>query len=163
MKIGIITDSHDHHVNVLKAIKVFNEQKVEYVFHAGDIVSPFTAKAFEELKGSKFIAVYGNNDGEKLYLKTTIEGFGGEIHDDAYKGEIDGKKIFMTHRPTVIEEVALSGKFDLIIHGHTHRIITKTVGKTLVINSGESTDWLTGKSEVIVVDLADMSYERISL
>ena len=36
-------------------------------------------------------------------------------------------------------------------------------GKTLVINPGESTDWLTDKSAVVVLDADDMSVEVISL
>ena len=55
MQIGIISDSHDHHSNVLRAIEIFNESNVEYVLHAGDIVSPFTAKAFADLRIAKFI------------------------------------------------------------------------------------------------------------
>ena len=80
MQIGILADSHDHHSNVLRAIKIFNDHKVDYVLHAGDIVSPFTAKAFEDLKIAKFIAIFGNNEGEKLFLKSTVESFGDEIH-----------------------------------------------------------------------------------
>ena len=56
MKIGILSDTHDAHENVLKAIKIFNEHKVSYVFHAGDMVSPFTARAFADVAPAKFIA-----------------------------------------------------------------------------------------------------------
>ena len=38
MKIGIISDTHDHHSNVIKAIRIFNERRVKYVLHAGDII-----------------------------------------------------------------------------------------------------------------------------
>ncbi len=163
MKIGIISDSHDHHKNVLKAIDIFNEQKVEYVFHAGDIVSPFTAKAFAEVNKAKFIAVFGNCDGEKVMLTNTIKGFGGEVFDDCYIGKVDGKRIFMTHRPSVIDEVAGSGKFDLVIHGHTHKPGMRMVGDALVINPGESTDWLTGQSHIVIVELDEMMAQEIEL
>ena len=39
MKIGIISDTHDAHRNVLRAIEIFNDRAVEYVFHAGDMVT----------------------------------------------------------------------------------------------------------------------------
>ena len=163
MKIGIISDSHDAHQNVLKAVEVFNEQNVDYVLHAGDMVSPFTAKAFAEVKGAKFIAVFGNCDGEKLFLKSTIEDFGGEIYEDSYTGQIGSKRIFMTHRPGELESIAASGKYDLVIYGHTHKQDIRKVGDTLIINPGESTDWLTGKSDVVVLDTDNMSVEVISL
>jgi len=163
MKIGIISDSHDHHANVLKAVEVFNREKVKYVFHAGDIIAPFAAKAFAEVKGAKFIAVFGNNDGEKVILKSTISGFGGEICDDAYRGEVGGKKIFMTHKPSVAEEAAGAGKYDLVIYGHTHKQDIRKVGETLIINPGESTDWLSEKSFVVVLELDNMEAKVIWL
>ncbi|MBN1766212.1 MAG: metallophosphoesterase [Sedimentisphaerales bacterium] len=158
MKIGIISDSHDHHENVLRAIEIFNEQGVEYVLHGGDIVSPFTAKAFASLEKAKFIAVFGNNEGEKLYVKSTVSGFGGEIYEYCYKGTLAGRKIYMTHTHHNIEEVIKSGLYDLIIYGHTHMQDMRQEGKTLIINPGESTDWLTGRGQVVILDLEDMSY-----
>ena len=121
MRIGIISDTHDHHRNVLRAVEIFAERGVECVLHAGDIVAPFTAKAFSELHGVKFIAVYGNNDGEKLFLRHMIEGFGGEIHEYCYKGELAGRKVYMTHTHHNVEEVAASQMYDLLVYGHTHQ------------------------------------------
>ncbi|MFA5553289.1 MAG: metallophosphoesterase [Phycisphaerae bacterium] len=163
MKIGIISDTHDDHKNVLKAIEVLNQNQVEYVLHAGDIVSPFTAKAFSDIKGAKFISVFGNNEGEKLFVKQTVESFGGEIYEYAYRGTLGSRKIFMTHVPTSIEEIAQSGKYDLVIYGHTHKRDIRTVGNTLVINPGEVTDWITGKPSIVILELDDMSHEVIML
>ena len=163
MKIGIISDSHDAHQNVLKAVDVFNEQNVDYVLHAGDMVSPFTAKAFAEVKGAEFIAVFGNCDGEKLFLKSTIENFGGKIYEDNYTGQIGNRRIFMTHKPGELESIADSGKYNLVIYGHTHKQDIRKVGNTLVINPGESTDWLTGSPAVVVFDTDNMNVETISL
>ena len=163
MKIGIVSDSHDHHANVLKAVEVFNERKVDYVLHAGDIIAPFTAKAFAKVEGAKFIAVFGNNDGEKLLLVSTINDFGGEIHERIYTGDIGGRRIFMTHTADVLESIAGSGKYDLVIYGHTHEKDIRKVGKTLVVNPGEATDWLTDEPCVVVLELDDMSVEEISL
>lgn len=163
MKIGIISDTHDHHKNVLKAIEIFNEYGVEYVFHAGDMVSPFTAKAFAEVKGAKLIAVFGNCDGERAFLKITIEENGGENYEQSYCGKVGEKRVFMTHKPVNIDRLAGTGKFDLVIYGHTHKQDIRKVGKTLIINPGETTDWITGKSFVVVLNLDDMSYESIQL
>ena len=163
MKIGIISDTHDHHANVLKAIEIFNDRKVDYILHAGDMVSPFTAKAFAKVGGAKLIAIFGNCDGEKLFLKSSIEDFGGEIHGGIYSGNIGGRRIFMTHLPDMLEEVVDSGKFDVVIYGHTHKQDIRNIGKTLVVNPGETTDWITGKPAVVVLELDDMSFEVISL
>lgn len=163
MQIGIISDSHDHHSNVLRAIEIFNEHKVDYVLHAGDIVSPFTAKAFANLRIAKFIAVFGNNEGEKLFLKSTIESFNGEIHEYCYKGQIGDKQIYMTHTDHNIEEISRSQMYDILIYGHTHKQDIRQVGKTLVINPGETTDWLTNSPQVIILDLNNMRFHAEKL
>ncbi|OHB61840.1 MAG: hypothetical protein A2Y76_07425 [Planctomycetes bacterium RBG_13_60_9] len=158
MKIGIISDTHDNRRNTARAVEIFRRHSVEYVFHAGDIVAPFTTLAFAELVDVKFIAVYGNNDGEKLHLKDVVEGFGGEIHEYCYKGELAGNKIYMTHTDHNIEEVARSQMYDLVVHGHTHRQDIRRLGRTLIVNPGEATDWITGAGHAVVLDLDDMSH-----
>lgn len=163
MKIGIISDSHDHHANVLKAVEIFKNENVEYILHAGDIVSSFTAKAFGEVKNAKFIAVFGNNDGEKPMLKSTIEGFGGEIHRDPYHCTIAGKKVFMTHKPGILDKAIASGKYDLIIYGHAHIKDIRTEGKTLIINPGESTDWLSGKGSLVILETDSLEIKEMEL
>lgn len=163
MLIGIISDSHDHHQNIIRAVEVFSERGVDYIFHAGDIISPFAAKKFSEVKGAKFIAVFGNNDGEKLILAGTIKGFSGEIYDGPHTTEIAGRKIFITHKPYMLDEIIGSGRYDLVIYGHTHKQDIRKVGKTLVINPGESTDWLTENPGIVVLELHNMNVEEFSL
>ncbi len=163
MKIGIITDSHDHPANIDKAIDIFNQQQVAYIFHAGDMCSPFAAKTFQKAEDAKFIATFGNNDGEKIGLKKMIQGFGGEIHDFCIKTVINEKRIYMTHTQHNIDELAESSAYDLIIYGHTHKQDIRHAHGTLIINPGESTTWLTGKAHIAIVNLADLSYEIIEL
>lgn len=163
MRIGIISDTHDHHQNVLKAIEIFNASAVRYILHAGDMVSPFTARAFGKVEGAKLITVFGNCDGEKQYLKTTIEEIGGENFGQVYKSQIAGKQIFMTHKPHGIDEAVSIGSYNLVIYGHTHKQDIRKVGQTLIINPGEATDWITGESFIVVLDLDDMTYESIRL
>ena len=159
MRLGIVSDTHDHHRHAVQAAEIFGGAGVQYILHAGDIVAPFTASAFSGLDGAKFIAVFGNNDGEKFYLRSTIEGFGGEIHEYCYKGELGGKSIYMTHTHHNVDAIAKSQMYDLLIYGHTHEQDIRQVGKTLIVNPGECTDWLTGSAHVVLLQLDDMSYE----
>jgi putative phosphoesterase len=158
MRIGIISDTHDNRRNVMQAVEIFRQTGVQYILHAGDIVAPFTTKAFGELRSARFIAVYGNNDGEKLLLKRAVEGFGGEIHEYCYKGELGGRKICMMHTDHLAEDAVKSQLYDLVIYGHTHHPDIRREGRTLVVNPGEATDWITGAGHVVIVDLKDMSH-----
>ena len=76
MKIGIMSDSHDHIENVKKSIAVFKEKNVDYVIHLGDIVNPNSVIA---MKGIKVIAIFGNNDGDTFRLVKAFNSVNGEI------------------------------------------------------------------------------------
>jgi uncharacterized protein len=163
MRIGIISDSHDSLVNVAKAVKVFNEENVEYVFHAGDIALPAVAKEFAELATAKFIAVYGNCDTKQSLLQNVIEDFGGQIHHSHYTCQIGNRRIYMTHEPDLIEDVVATGEYDLVIHGHTHDLVIRKVGKTLIVNPGVSMRKVLSKSYVVILELDDMTCRLVPL
>ena len=161
MKIGIMSDSHDNIAKIVKAVEVFNTQGVECVFHAGDIISPFTAIQFKELK-SKLVVIFGNNDGEKTFLYERFKPIA-----DIYKnffGSIDGDKVklAMFHEPEEIDFLRDTSGFDLIIYGHTHKVDIRK-GKVMVVNPGETCGYLSGKATVAVLDTAGMKCEVIEL
>ncbi len=152
MQIGIISDTHNHHRNVCRAIEVFNEQGVECVLHAGDIVSPSTAELFAGLRHGRLIAVFGNCDADRVSLGSAIEAIGGEVHRGCYQGRIDGRTIHMTHEPDAVGRTC-----DLVIHGHTHRRDIHQAAKTLVINPGAATNWMGQPGQIVILDTADMT------
>jgi putative phosphoesterase len=149
MHIGIISDTHNYHHHVRRAIEIFRAQGVSCILHAGDITACSTASLLAELSGSRLIAVFGNCDTERMSLRSTIEALGGEAHDRTYDGQVDGKAIYMTHIPHGINQVVAGGTYDLVIYGHTHRQDIRRVGKTLIVNPGAE--------QAVIVDLADMS------
>jgi len=163
MKIGIISDTHDSHGYAQKAVNVFNREKVEYIFHAGDITSISTAMIFSQVDGAKFIGVFGNCDKDKLNLAESIQQFNGLIYEGIYKGQIDGRQIHMTHIPYTLDEVTDSGSYDLVIYGHTHKQDIRKVGNSLVINPGSARRWFSEKPKVVVLELGDMKHKSVAL
>ena len=161
MKIGIISDTHDNLPQIKKAVTFFNREKVYLVLHAGDFVSPFTALEFKNLSCPLY-GVFGNNDGDKLYLREKFKGIG-EINPAPYETKIDHKNIIMLHKEKLIYALAESQKYEVIIYGHTHRTDLHKIGKTLIINPGECGGWLTGKSTIALLDLANLEAEIIKL
>ena len=153
MKLGIIADSHENMPLIAKAVELFNHEEVGLVLHAGDFISPITAKEFKRLK-SKLIGVFGNNDGDKLLLQRQFHDIG-ELYEDYHELEIEGKETVLMHQPKFLEILIASGKYDLIIYGHTHEIDIRE-GQPLVVNPGECGGWLTGRSTVAIVDLETM-------
>jgi len=159
MLIGIIADTHDNLIYTRKAIELFNKRKVEHVIHAGDYTSPFTLKLFKELN-CKYDGVFGNNDGDKLLLLERSEG---NIHNQPYIFTLNNKKIIVMHEHHVIDALADSGHFDLVIYGHTHKPDVRKVEHTLIVNPGEAGTWLYGTSTVALTDLNKMEAKIIEL
>ena len=161
MKIGIMADTHDNLPNIRKAVNIFNQEKIDLLFHAGDFVSPFTARELKNIK-CPFTGVFGNNDGDRLFLLDKLQKIG-PIFPEPYQTTINGKKFIMFHKNDVIADLAKSQMYDLIIYGHTHNVDIYKEGKTTVINPGECGGWLTGKSTVAILDLTDLSTRIINL
>lgn len=160
MLIGILSDSHDNLPLLCKAVEIFKKNKVSRVFHAGDFVSPFTAKPLSKLN-CEFTGIFGNNDGDKLLLRENFQDIG-QIYEDVYEDIIDGKRIIIVHKDKLVEPLAKSGKYDIIIYGHTHRIDLRE-GKPLIINPGECGGWLTGESSAAILNTKQLKAEIIKL
>jgi len=159
MLIGVISDTHDNLNHTRKAIDLFNKKEVKFVIHAGDFTSPFTLKLFKELT-CKYVGIFGNNDGDKLLL---LEKSGGNIYNQPYIFTLSNKKIIVIHEHHIVDALADSGHFDLIIYGHTHEPVVRKVNNTLVINPGEAGSWLYGKSTVALADLDKIEAEIVEL
>jgi hypothetical protein len=155
-----MADSHDNMPLIAQAVELFNREDVTLVLHAGDFISPITAKEFKELN-MKLIGVFGNNDGDKLLLLKKFQDIG-ELYEDYYELELEGKKIVLMHQPKFLEALIASGKYDLIVYGHMHEVDIRE-GPPLVINPGECGGWLTGKATVAIADLKVMKVEVFAL
>ena len=160
-----MSDSHDNIPKIVEAVNYFNNEKVEMVFHAGDICSPFIApKAIANLK-SPFHGVFGNNDGDHVFLLKQFNKINAAIHGQVWNTEIDGKKIVMMHHleEPIIESLAKGGIFDIIIKGHTHQSGIKQINDTLVINPGETCGYLTDKCTIALLDTNTMKARIIEI
>ncbi len=156
MKIGIISDSHDHKENIIKAVECFNGEFVDLVIHAGDIVAPFTISEFKNLN-SKMTAVFGNNDGERLGLSKVFD-----IQVPPIELTLDDKKFIVMHEPLNLNALKKCNYYNVIIYGHSHNPVIEK-GETIVINPGESCAWLTGKATVAILDTISMATKIIEL
>ena len=158
-----MSDSHDNLSAIDKAVKRFNESQVLAVLHAGDVISPFTAKNFQKLDAHLYL-VFGNNDGEKKGLMNKFQGFAthlgifGEV-------EIHNTKFAMYHgaHEKITTALLNSNQYDYLITGHTHGKEIEKVNETTMINPGETCGYLTGKQRIAILDLDSKEIESIEL
>lgn len=104
------------------------------IIHAGDFK---TGKVIDLLSAeNKFVGVWGNNDGaairEKIKEKEILKLNGYKI--GIYHGHGDGKTTMDKAYDMFKED-----KVDIIIFGHSHQPIIKTINKTLMLNPGSPT------------------------
>lgn len=161
MKIGIISDSHDHWENIEKAIKIFQDQKTDFVIHLGDYVSGKTITRFQ---GIKLIGIFGNNDGDKVRLVNFSKEINAEIKGDFYEFEEDGLKFAAYHgtESGITEGLIYCGKYDVVLTGHTHIPGSKKAGETLAINPGTAHGF-GGKATVAIFDMKNKAVEFFDL
>ena len=162
--IGIISDSHDNLAAIQKAVKFFNDNDVKAVLHAGDLVSPFTARVFEKLK-SKLYVVFGNNDGDKVMLTKAFEDIGATVCGDFGELTVDSLHIALLHgtNEALVKAIAKSEDFDVIIRGHTHDPGIKIFKGVLLINPGECSGVLSGKATVATLGITNLNVEITDL
>ena len=61
MRIGVVSDTHNHRANVARIVELFNEARVTRVIHTGDITTADTLELLARLEMPLY-GVYGNND-----------------------------------------------------------------------------------------------------
>jgi uncharacterized protein len=143
MKIGLISDTHDNMQNIRKAVSLFSNKNVSLVIHAGDIVSPEAVEAFQ---GVKLIAVLGNNDLEINGLTNAFDRIGGQLKGEFCEMEHDDLFFAIYHGTNSRKKELLirSGRYNVVVCGHTHKVQYKKFGITLVINPGTANGWFFG-------------------
>lgn len=141
MKIGIISDTHDDVENVQSAIEIFNTEKVTHVIHAGDYIFPGIVLEFKKLD-AKLIGVLGNNDGERVHLLKNFLAIGGELKGELGEVVLDGVLFGIYHGTDeqIKKKLVESGKYDVVITGHTHRIEMPSVYSTINTNDEKQQD-----------------------
>ncbi|NLZ29820.1 MAG: metallophosphoesterase [Methanomicrobiales archaeon] len=165
MRIGILSDTHDHIEMVDAAVGQLNKERVDLVLHAGDYISPFVIPRLARLK-SPMIGVLGNNDGDHHLLTMRFA----EHEHLSLRGSFaaitaGGMTIGLLHGDDRELLQALIGReaFDVVVHGHTHQVRVRRSGRTLVVNPGEACGYLTGKPTIAVLDTVARNVELLPL
>ncbi len=137
MKILVLSDIHDHILNLQKVIKIGKEIKVNSVIFCGDMCAPFTSQILGSINVSIY-ACFGNVDGDQVSM---LELGGKNFNWIALRKEfgeirLDKRKIAFCHYPKLAELLAKTNDFDAVFYGHTHLAKSLNLGKTLLANPG---------------------------
>lgn len=161
MKIGLISDTHDHLDHIRQATQLFRDRGVDCVIHAGDIVSPPALLAME---GVMVNAVFGNNDGETVGLMKACAKSGGRLEGDFLQLETPDGPIAVYHGtvPALRDGLIRDGRYRAVVSGHTHTPVDRLEGSTRVLNPGTAHGF-GQQATVMIYDTAQDKAELISL
>ncbi len=170
MLVGVISDSHDRIEAIRAAVERFNSESVELVLHAGDIVSPFSVREFEKLR-CKIVCVAGNNDGDRGALRKFLGRFGGELRDSFCKLDVGDRRVALIHGefPEVVEALILSGRYDVVISGHSHEAYIREQNGVLALNPGSCSYPIVngvvtiGRGTIAILDLGKMRANLLTI
>jgi len=138
MRIAIISDTHDHILNLRAAVKYCNAYSVSMIIHCGDLISPFMLDELARFSGAVHL-IYGNNIGDQHVISQACGLRFPTISHHGILGAVEagGLKLAFTHYPQMARGIACQGMFDVVCCGHNHRYQVEKVGDCLLVNSGE--------------------------
>lgn len=157
MRIGVVSDTHNHLPNVRRIVELLNAAGVDHVVHTGDITQ---AKTLDVLAGLRapLHGVWGNNDLERDALEAGVARHGFVFAESGLELRLAGRRIVVVHDP---RELAARTDFDVSLHGHTHRLEVQRANGRLIFNPGECAGHLAGHNAVGIVSLARLEVELL--
>ncbi len=161
MKIGVISDTHEHIDNIEKAKSVFAKNNVGYIMHLGDYCAGPSVRAF---KGTKIVGILGNNDGDVLRIQNNFKQIEGDFRWEFCVLKEDGISIACYHGTvSEITEALINCKtYDVVLCGHTHEPRQEVRNGVTVLNPGSAHGFDT-KATVGILDTMTKKTEIIEL
>lgn len=164
MKVTIVSDSHDHGDLLARALQQARDWGAQAAFHCGDVIGAHTLRRALKI-GLPLHVVHGNNLGDIPALMRLVSESNGGL---AYHGsdaalELGGRRLFMIHYPHLAHGMALTGDYDAVFCGHSHRAEIRVVdnvrgGRTALVNPG-TVAGLAAPPTFALGDLATLTFE----
>jgi hypothetical protein len=158
MRIGVVSDTHNHLVNVARIVELLNAARVERVVHTGDITQAKTLHALAALE-APLVGVYGNNDVERESLARACAELGFEFVEPPLRLTWAGRRIVVVHDP--FDLAHHRDDAEVALHGHNHMSVREQRDGTLFFNPGECAGHLPGHNRIGVLDLVSLETELL--
>jgi uncharacterized protein len=156
VKVGILSDSHDVVEAVNQALGIMQSRGCAFLIHAGDVCSPFVARLIKE-SGMSHLAVFGNNDGDRVALSKLID-----IAPAPRRIDLGGRSIVVFHEP-FINDCIDPARVDLLVYGHTHLAEISSREAMRIVNPGTLSGILVGRKTFAFYDTDSGEVESIEL
>lgn len=159
MKLGILSDTHNNVAATQAALQLFRTRGVERLIHCGDLTKPRMVRLFE---GWQAAFVFGNIDRKQDALTRVVEQTEGPYYiGPFYEVELARVRIGACHGHVhdTLQGMIESGRYDLALHGHTHRQRDERLNDTRIINPGALGGTYYQPRSACILDLNTMKAE----
>jgi uncharacterized protein len=165
MKIGLLSDTHNHLPETRQALDLLLQHGAEHLVHCGDVgedVLDLISAACMEHNIRAHVA-FGNCDSraDQAFLP---QPFGVE-RGTCLEWEMEGRRCAVLHgdqaRP--FAQTIESGQLDYIFTGHTHRAEDRRIGRTRILNPGSPVRPRGGPPSVAILDLSTDAVSFLTL
>src|SRR5262249_28872748 len=118
MRLGILSDTHDHLKRTARAVAKLVEEGAEALVHCGDLTGPDIVHECGVLPG---YYVFGNNDFDEDALRQAIRDVGGVCLGRGGEVTLAGRRVAVAHGDSLPEVRRLaSAAPDYLLFGHSH-------------------------------------------
>lgn len=168
MKIGVVSDSHDHASLLAQAVMRARDWGAQAILHCGDIIGPNSLRPALAV-GLPLHVVHGNNLGDLLSMQRMAHQSNGGL--TYYGGDatfnLGGRRLFMTHYPHLARGMACTGDFDAVFCGHSHvacvEHVTGAQGATTPLVNPGTVAGLGAERTMVLGDLERLTFEVVFL
>jgi hypothetical protein len=137
MLIAIISDVHNNTTNLKKVLNYCTKNKIEKIICCGDLASLETLNFLNDNFRGEIYFTFGNMDDEHLQNYKILQKYKNtKVYKNFGETKIDNREIAFVHHPTKAEELAKSGKYNFVFHGHTHKPWTEVINNCILLNPG---------------------------
>jgi putative phosphoesterase len=148
----------------------FGKFKIDLLVHLGDYVSPFSLEnLIKESPTKNIIGIFGNNDGDKIYLKKIANNFNILLDEQPIILDIDNMKFLFLHgfgtketTLNIVEALSKSKKFNAVVYGHVHEARLDYINSVLLLNPGEVAG-IFNKPSIAVIESRSLNAKIINI
>lgn len=136
-KIGIISDIHNNEVNLKKVLDFCAREEIKTIICCGDLASQETLDFLSDNFAGTIHYTFGNMDNDQLRDFEFAEKYKNTIIYKKFGATtIADKPVAFVHYPNVAHELCLTGKYQFVFYGHTHKPWEEMVGQCKMLNPG---------------------------
>lgn len=136
MQIGVLSDTHDHLLNIVQVLETCRDRGIETLFHCGDLTG---IDMISHFRGFRVIYTMGNMDIaagaiHQRFKKLREDNFAGPV----FKGNINDVPIAATHShlESELSKLVSQQQYRWIFHGHTHQRRDEVINGARIVNPG---------------------------